>query len=120
MKMTKGRRSALRKVLAFTDDGFEPTVKGIELFFKRSENGETPTYEDTDDYKSYAQLLLGHHMLSGAQIAIWGEGHATGDFPLGVLLQNYEHLEISNPVLFERKRPAYEMAKVFHDWINNS
>lgn len=109
----------MRKILAFTDNDFAPTLRGIELFFNRSEHGETPIYEATDDYTSYAQLLLGHHMLSGAQIAIWGEGHASGDFPLGIILADYERMRLDDPLLFERKQPAYEMAKTFHDWLRN-
>ena len=106
----------MNNVLAYTDSTFTPSDKAILWFFERSDKGIIPIRSLSQDYYDYGILLSGHHMMSGAQEAMWLEAHFSGDYPLGALIRNYI-ADIGDDVSrYNRKVPAFR--KDVRLWID--
>ncbi len=87
--MTGKQRRALQNVLSYCDEGFNPSAGAVRMFFDHSDKGIRLRAEQSQDYNEYTHLLMGHHLMSGAQREMWLEGHLSGDYPLGLLVGDY-------------------------------
>lgn len=118
IKLSRKQRIALQETLAFTDEGFNPTEKAVELFFLRTDQGKKIPWNNNQDYFDYCELLIGHNLKSGMQRELWLEGHFNEDYSLGFVVQDFLK-EINNEKWF-RYLPAYIQAYQLHHFINEN
>ena len=88
-RLSGKQRQALQRTLAYADKGFCPLTEAITMFFNYTDKGREAPYSRSQEYFDYCHLLLAHHLASGTQQEIWLDGHLAGDYPLGLVLQDY-------------------------------
>ena len=115
MKLSKGQERDLNLVMAFWSLPIVPYDSDIKEYLDWQERGVKP-----NTYKSplVAELILCRSLAYGEPYSLeenlWVEGHFSGDYSLGEVVQNYIREGIGNPQQWFRRLPAYEMAYRLH------
>ena len=102
--MTTKQAWALRRLMAYHVGTISPA--DVQAYLDYTDHGRG----------NGGPLMLAHALMSGAQRNMWLEGHFSGDYPLGCVLQDYlrDALEGGD---WERNKPAFEDCYRLHAYI---